>query len=291
MRFVKMHGLGNDFILFDALAQSPESVGLTEDRLPEVARRLCDRHFGVGGDGLIFALPSRTADFRMRLLNSDGSEARHCGNGIRCLAKLVYEEGHTRATRITVETPGRINVLDLDIADSAVRSVRVDMGSPGFRRAEIPVGGDPDGDFIDQPLQVNGRVLRFTALSMGNPHAVTFLDEDPEEFPVTLLGPEVERNSLFPDRTNVEFIRLAAPGRLQMRVWERGAGETLACGTGACAALVAAAVTGRAGRSATVRLPGGDLFIEWTPQDRVLMTGPAETVFEGDVDPDEIELP
>ena len=276
MKFTKMQGLGNDFVMVDGFAES-----LIEAELPGLARRICDRHFGVGGDGLILALPSEKADFRMRLINSDGSEAEHCGNGIRCVAKLVYDLGHTDNVRITVETVGRINVLELTAENGRVNRVRVDMGKPVLRRADIPMAGEPDGEAIEFPIEVDGRSLAFTCVSMGNPHAVTFV-ENVSQFPVTHLGPMVENHPAFPRRTNTEFIEVLGRNELKMRVWERGAGETLACGTGACASLVAAVLTGRADRRAVVHLPGGDLEIEWADNDRIYMTGPAVTVFEGE---------
>jgi diaminopimelate epimerase len=276
VKFTKMHGLGNDFVMVDGFQEH-----LAEATLPDLARRVCDRHFGVGGDGLILALPSDKADFRMRLINSDGSEAEHCGNGIRCVAKLVYDRGHTQAREITVETTGRINVLQLFADGGKVETVRVDMAEPIFERGLIPMTGPADGECIEQPLEVAGRELRFTAVSMGNPHVVTFVD-DPDQFPVTQLGPLVENHPTFPRRANVEFIQVLGPGELKMRVWERGAGETLACGTGACASLVAAHRTGRTGRKAVVHLRGGDLRIEWSDDNHIYMTGPAVTVFEGE---------
>jgi diaminopimelate epimerase len=277
VRFTKMQGLGNDFVMVDGF----DEEHLEESLLGGLARRVCDRHFGVGADGLILALPSDKADFRMRLINADGSEAEHCGNGIRCVAKMVYDRRHTRANRITVETIGRINVLNLSTRDGKVDSVRVDMSEPVFAREQIPMLGAPGTEAIDERIQVDGSTLAFTAVSMGNPHAVTFVD-DPDTFPVEHLGPMVERHHVFPRRTNVEFIQVLAPNELKMRVWERGAGETLACGTGACASVVAAARTGRAGRKATVHLRGGDLQIEWSDDGHVYMTGPAVTVFEGE---------
>jgi len=275
VNFTKMHGLGNDFVMLDALAGAPP-----EAALPDLARRMCDRHFGVGADGVILALPSDRADFRMRLINSDGSEAEHCGNGIRCLAKLVYDRGHTRADTITVETTGRLNRLRLFATDGCVESVQVDMGEPVFSRERIPITGAAGTEAIEEPLEAGGRELRFTGVSMGNPHAVTFVD-DVAGFPVTTLGPLFERHAAFPRRANIEFVEVLGPEELRMRVWERGAGETLACGTGACASLIAAARTGRAGRRAVVHLPGGDLRIEWRDDNHVAMTGPAVTAFEG----------
>lgn len=278
MRFTKMHGLGNDFVLVDCVRAMPE--GVHEAALPELARRVCDRHFGVGADGLVLALPSEVADFRMRIFNPDGTEPEHCGNAIRCFARFVHELGYTRGHDLTVETIGRINALEIISAPGAGDAVRVDMGEPVFRRGAIPIQGPPDGEAIDEPLEVGGRTLRVTALSMGNPHAVTFV-EDLNAFPFGTFGPILEGHPAFPSRVNAEFIQVLGPAELRMRVWERGAGETLACGTGACASLVAAARTGRTGRKAVVHLRGGDLLIEWGDDNRVAMTGPAAAVFEG----------
>jgi diaminopimelate epimerase len=275
MTFTKMHGLGNDFVMLECLEAQPD-----EAELSALAVRLCDRHFGIGADGLILALPSEQADFRMRIINSDGTEARHCGNAIRCLARLLYERGYTRKTCITVETVGRINVLELELRGGRVEAVCVDMGEPIFARPKLPMAGPADRDAIDEELEVDGARLAFTCLSMGNPHAVTFVD-DVERFPVERLGPLYERHAAFPDRCNIEFIQVPGPEELRMRVWERGAGITLACGTGACASLVAAARTGRSSRRATVHLPGGDLRIEWRDDNHVYMTGPAVEVFTG----------
>ena len=279
MKFTKLQGLGNDFIVVDGFQES-----LPEDLLPELARQACDRHFGIGGDGILLALPSEKADFRMRLINADGSEAEHCGNGIRCIAKLLFDRGYAKSDTITVETVGRINVLTLNARDGKLESVRVDMGRPELRRSLIPMIGPAEGEAVEEPLQVNwqgeAREFAFTCVSMGNPHAVTFL-EDVDSFPVEGIGPLYENHSAFPRRTNVEFIQVLGRRELKMRVWERGAGITLACGTGACASLVAAARTGRSDRSAVVHLPGGDLHIEWAEDDHIYMTGPAVTVFEG----------
>lgn len=277
MKFAKMHGLGNDFIVVDGFDER-----LEEAALPALAQRLCDRHFGIGADGILLALPSREAEFRMRLINADGSEAEHCGNGIRCIAKFVADRGRTSADRITIETVGRINVLDLNRTGGRVETVRVDMGEPRFGRRDLPMTGPPADEAIDEPVDVEGRRLELTCVSIGNPHAVCFV-EDPDNYPVQTVGPLVENHPLFPRRTNVEFIRVLGPQELQMRVWERGAGETLACGTGACASVVASARTGRSDRRATVHLRGGDLEIEWAANNRVYMTGPAVWVFDGEV--------
>jgi diaminopimelate epimerase len=275
MKFSKMHGLGNDFVMVDGFAEQ-----IAEGALPELSRRVCDRHFGIGADGLILALPSDNADFRMRIFNSDGSEANHCGNGVRCLAKFVYELGRTSESTITVETVGRVNVLQLFKRDGRVGSVRVDMGEPLFPRQAIPMSGPETSEAIDETLQVGGHTLELTCLSMGNPHAVTFVD-DVDRYPLERIGRLVEHHAAFPQRTNTEFIQVLAPDELKMRVWERGAGETLACGTGACASVVAGARTGRTGRNATVHLRGGDLLIEWGDDNHVYMTGPAVEVFHG----------
>lgn len=276
MKFTKMHGLGNDFIMVDGFREQPE-----EESLADLARRACDRHFGIGADGVILALPSETADFRMRLINADGSEAEHCGNGIRCVAKLVHDLGYTRGSEITVETVGRINVLRLFTHEGKVSSVSVDMGEPAFERRALPMLGPEASEAVNEPLDVDGQTVEVTCVSMGNPHAVHFTD-DLDQFPFEQIGPRVEGHSLFPRRVNAEFIQVLGPAELRMRVWERGAGETLACGTGACASLVAAARTGRSGRRATVHLRGGDLHIQWDDDNHVYMTGPATTVFEGD---------
>ena len=278
MKFTKMHGLGNDFVLVDCFREMPE--GVQAAGLPDLARRVCDRHFGVGADGLVLALPSEVADFRMRIFNPDGTEPEHCGNAIRCFAKFVHGLGYTRGPDVTVETIGRVNALQIISAPEAEDVVRVDMGEPVFRRGAIPMDGEPEDEAIDEPLDVEGRTLRVTAVSMGNPHAVTFV-EDLDALPFAAFGPLLEGHPAFPRRVNAEFIQVLGPTELRMRVWERGAGETLACGTGACASLVAAARTGRTGRKAVVHLRGGDLLIEWGDDNRVAMTGPAAAVFEG----------
>lgn len=282
MRFTKLHGLGNDYVYLDGVTQD-----LAGFDLPTLARVLSDRHFGVGGDGIILILPSQSADFRMRIFNSDGSEAEMCGNGIRGFAKYVYEHGLTSKTQLAVETGAGIIRPKLLIAhDGRVEKVRVDMGSPRLARAEIPMAGEPpDQPVINEALAVDDETFTITCVSMGNPHCVVFLDAatDLTAFPVSTLGPAIENHRAFPRRTNVEFAIVKEPQRILMRVWERGAGETLACGTGACATLVAAALTGRADRKATVQLPGGELEIEWADDDHVYMTGPAVEVFSGEL--------
>jgi diaminopimelate epimerase len=275
--FVKMHGLGNDFIIVDCLSH-PYSI----EQLVKAAVPLCDRHFGIGGDGLILVMPGKESPYRMRIINNDGSEAEMCGNGIRCFAKYLYEHGLTRDTTFVVETLAGPITPVLELADAHVKAVRVDMGEPRLERAQIPMVG-PAGTVVDESLAIADRTFNVTAVSMGNPHAVIFVD-NVNEFPVEQFGPQIENHPVFPRRTNVEFVTVEAPHKMTMRVWERGAGITLACGTGACATLVAAVLTGRAERTATVTLPGGPLEITWSAEDNhVYMTGPATEVFAGTV--------
>ncbi|MHB9026304.1 MAG: diaminopimelate epimerase [Armatimonadota bacterium] len=277
MEFVKMHGLGNDFIIVDCITHA-----YSVPQLVEAAPALCDRHFGIGGDGLVLVMPGSEADFRMRIINSDGSEAEMCGNGIRCFAKYVYEHGLTEKTNLVVETLAGPITPVISLKDNQVQAVRVDMGEPRLERAQIPMNG-PAGQVVNEPLSIDSETYWVTAVSMGNPHAVIFVS-DVESFPVDTVGPRIETNPAFPRKTNVEFVQVLSPTHLKMRVWERGAGITLACGTGACATLVAAVLTDNAGRSATVELPGGPLHIVWNAEDnRVYMTGPAEEVFAGSV--------
>lgn len=271
MRFAKMQGTGNDFIIWDGFRQPAD--------LPETAvRQMCDRHFGVGADGVILALPSVRADARMRILNADGSEAEMCGNGLRCLGKYLYESGLCRKSTLRVETLAGILNLDLDTEEDLVRRVTVDMGAPCFDAKKIPVAAP--GNAVT--LSAGGRSLRFFCVSMGNPHAVTF-DLYPEDDEFARLGPLLERDPAFPRHANVEFCRLEAGGA-RVKVWERGAGPTLACGTGACAVLAAGASQGLLPRQATITLPGGPLDVRWADDDHLFMTGPAETVFTGEIE-------
>jgi diaminopimelate epimerase len=284
MRFTKMHGTGNDYIYLDAHTEKLDGVDL-----PALARVLSDRHFGIGGDGIILIMPSDRADFRMRMFNADGSESEMCGNGMRCFAKYVYDHGLTDKTELVVETGGGLIRPSLAIADGCVTSVTVDMGRPTLARQAIPMTGPPEGGpVIDEPLAVNGEQVRVTCVNMGNPHCVLFVD-DVKGAPVHSLGPKIEHHEAFPARINVEFVEVPAPDRLQMRVWERGSGETLACGTGASASVVAAALNDLAGRACTVELLGGELGVEWREDDHVLITGPAVEVFSGEVDPAALE--
>ena len=273
MNFTKMHGCGNDFVVVDGFAEA-----IPETRYADLAQAVCHRHFGVGADGLILVLPSERADFRMRIINADGSEAETCGNGIRCFAKFLYDHGKTDATELTVETGAGVGAVQLNVQDGRVATVRVDMGPPAFRRSEIPMTGPADEEVNRAPLTVEGRTFEITCVSMGNPHCVTFV-ENVREFPVTTLGPLFEKHEAFPRRTNTEFIEVLGRDEIRMRVWERGAGETWACGSGACASVVAGNRVGVLDRKAAVHLLGGDLEIDWAEDGRVYMTGPATEVF------------
>jgi diaminopimelate epimerase len=271
-----MQGLGNDFIVVDDRDKALNDAGL-----PALSRRLNDRHFGIGADGLILVRPSASADFQMRVINSDGSEAEMCGNGIRCFAVYLIEKGLTTANPIRVETPAGVMVLDVRRDDAGrVSGVRVDMGEPSVERADVPMEGA--GSALDVPISVDGMDFIAHGVNMGNPHAVIFL-QTLDGLPLERLGPRIETHPLFPAKTNVHFVEQVAPNELRMRIWERGAGMTLACGTGACAVLVAAHLTGKTGRSATIHLPGGPLEIEWAENNHLFMTGPAEEVFTGQI--------
>ena len=274
IRFTKMHGIGNDYIYIDCMSSIPE-------RLPELAREMSDRHMGVGGDGIVLICPSEIADFRMRMFNSDGSEARMCGNASRCIAKYVHDHNLSHNNPINLETLSGIKVLSLNMAGDNVKSVTVDMGEPSLNKDDIPVVND-DGErcMIEKSVVTPYGEYNVTAVSMGNPHGVIFVD-NLEDIPFENLGPYMENHSIWRDRANIEFAQVLSSGVIKMRVWERGTGETLACGTGACATLVASAITGRTGRMATLKLRGGDLDIEWMADGHVMMTGAATEVFQG----------
>lgn len=276
MRFTKMEGLGNDYIYVDCMAGEPASDW------ENLSIRMSDRHFGVGADGIILIMPSKVADFRMRMFNADGSEGKMCGNGSRCVAKYVYDNGLTRKTEVTLETLAGIKVLKMHLgADGKVDTVTVDMGEPILTAAEVPALSASERMVEETLPTAKHGDFAVTAVSMGNPHGVIFVDEITDEL-VLGAGTELERHSAFPDRANIEFVKVIDGETVQMRVWERGSGETLACGTGACATAVAAALTGRTNRKVTVKLIGGDLSIEWNEKDNhVYMTGPARTVFTG----------
>jgi len=277
IRFSKMHGIGNDYVYVDC----------TKTALPDPARLsrfVSDRHFGVGSDGLILILPSEKADFMMRIFNADGSEGTMCGNGIRCVGKYVYDRGMTDKTSLAVETLSGVKYLTLFPEGGKVARVSVDMGRAALRPEEIPVlaGGD---DFVARPVEVGGKTCAVTCVNVGNPHAVIFCG-DVKKLDLARLGPQFERHPLFPKRVNTEFVRVLGPTELEMRVWERGSGETFACGTGSCASVVAAVLNGfcRRGEDVTVHLLGGDLTDRWEADGTVRMTGPAAHVFDGELD-------
>jgi diaminopimelate epimerase len=274
MKFTKMQGLGNDFVFLDHFTVSKEMD------YSKLAQKLCHRQFGIGGDGLIVILPSKVADARMRIINSDGSEPEMCGNGIRCFARYVFDQGIARHNPMRVETLAGILTLDLKLQEGKVQGVRVDMGEPILRADLIPVMGQGE-PVIGQTLEVLGETFQYTAVSMGNPHCVIFV-EDFETLDFERMGPAIEKHPLFPRKTNVEFIRVDSPSEMTMKVWERGAGPTLACGTGACGSTVAAILNKKTERVVTVHLPGGDLLIEWGSDNHVYMTGPASYVFKGE---------
>jgi diaminopimelate epimerase len=280
MRFIKMHGAGNDYVYINCFEEPyPRDPAA-------LARRVSDRHFGIGGDGLIFICPSEVADARMRMFNADGSEAEMCGNGIRCVAKYVYDHGLCRRTPLRIETGRGILSLELEISADRVERVRVDMGEPILEPSRIPttLAGNmslPGNPVVNAALKIGGEVLSVTCVSMGNPHCITFVKE-PLDIWVLRIGPKVEIDSHFPKRTNAEFVQVHSPGEVRMRVWERGTGETLACGTGACAACVAGVLSQRTARKIMAHLPGGDLELHWNESDNhVYMTGEAVEVFSG----------
>ena len=274
VRFTKMHCAGNDYIYLDATGEMPED-------LPELSRRMSDPHFGVGSDGLVAVMTSDIADFRMRMFNSDGSEAEMCGNASRCIAKFVYEKGLTDSETVTLETLAGIKVLHLHVREGVVESVTVDMGAPVLEPASVPVQSlDPKLRLAEEET-VDGRTYRITGVSMGNPHGVIFVDEIDDDL-VLRQGPLLEVAPIFPAKANIEFAKVLDRSTIEMRVWERGSGETLACGTGACATAVAAALNGLTGREVDVRLRGGTLHIRWDEADgHVFMTGPAAFICDG----------
>ena len=277
MKFTKMQGCGNDYVYVNGFTEK-----LSPEEKPEIVRNLSDRHFGIGSDGLIMINPSKVADFEMEMYNADGSRGEMCGNGIRCVAKYVYDYGLTDKTSISVETLAGIKYLDLTVEDGKVVLVKVDMGKPMLRPEEVPVVSEKE-EVIDEPITVDGQEYRMTCVSMGNPHAVVFIDQDVKEFPLETVGVKFENHERFPKRVNTEFVNVLDRHTAQMRVWERGSGETLACGTGACAVAVACALNGLTEDEVTVKLLGGDLQIKWDREkNTVYMTGPAEVVFDGE---------
>ncbi len=279
MHFTKMHGAGNDYVYVDGFAHT-----LPTDPA-EVARQVSDRHFGIGADGLILICPSERADAEMRMYNADGSYSEMCGNGIRCVAKYLYDHGVVKKEVIEVDSGGQLFSLELTLHEGLVDRVRVDMGEPILRAADIPTllpGDSREGYVVDAPLSVEGQLYRVTSVSMGNPHCVLFVNRYSDDL-VRGLGPAIEKHQAFPNRVNVEFIEIASRTHLRQRTWERGSGETLACGTGASAVCVAGVLTGRSERRVTIELVGGKLELEWSEADNhVYMTGPATEVYSGE---------
>ena len=278
MKFTKMHGIGNDYVYVNCFEETVKDPNKT-------SRFVSDRHFGIGSDGLILIKPSDVADFEMDMYNSDGSQGAMCGNGIRCVAKYVYDYGLTDKTQISINTKSGIKYLDLTVEDGKVALVKVNMGAPDTIAKNIPIVSDKE-QVIDEPILVDGKEYRMTGVSMGNPHAVVYID-DVKGLDIEKIGPKFENHKVFPDRVNTEFCKVLDDHMVEMRVWERGAGETLACGTGACAVAVASILNGYTKEEVTIKLLGGDLKIFWDRKENlVYMTGPATVVFDG-----EIEIP
>lgn len=275
MKFTKMHGCGNDYVYVNCFEETVENPA-------DVARFVSDRHYGIGSDGLILICPSEIADFRMAMYNLDGSEGKMCGNGVRCIAKYVYDHHLTDKTRISLETLGGIKYLDLNIKDGKVETVKVDMGEPILKPEDIPVNISKDV-VIDEPVEVDGRIWNMTCISMGNPHAVVFVD-DTKSLNLEKMGPSFEKHAIFPEQVNTEFVHVIDRHTVDMRVWERGSGETFACGTGACATAFACILNGKTEDTVLVHLVGGDLLIEYDREtNHIFMTGPATEVFSGEI--------
>ena len=275
MRFTKMHGIGNDYVYLDCVRNAPPADPAA------LSRAVSDRHFGIGSDGLILICPSERADARMRMFNADGSESEMCGNGLRCVAKFVYDHGIARQPRLAIETGRGVLSVDLEVTNDKVSRVRVNMGKPILQSSDIPtkLPGDPP---VNAPLTIGDETFAVTCVSMGNPHAVAYLP-DVASIPLEVVGPKVEHHPMFPRRVNAHFVQVHSPNEVTMRTWERGSGITLACGTGACAVCVAGVLTGKTARKLLAHLPGGDLELEWNEADsNVYMTGPATEVFSGE---------
>lgn len=277
MKFTKMHGCGNDYVYVNGFEEKIDDES-------NAAVVVSDRHFGIGADGLIIIKPSDIADFEMVMYNADGSRGAMCGNGIRCVAKYVYDNGLTDKTSISVASMGAVKYIDVHVENGRVVSAKVDMGKPVLQASKIPVI-TANEKAINETIAVDGTEYKMTCVSMGNPHAVVFTDIPVRDFPLEKIGPMFENNAVFPDRVNTEFVNVRDRKNLDMRVWERGSGETLACGTGTCATVVAAILNGLVDNDVTVHLIGGDLEISWSgsEEDSVFMTGPAETVFSGEI--------
>ena len=275
MKFTKLHGIGNDYVYVNCFKETVEHPS-------EAAIKVSDRHFGIGSDGLILIKPSEVADGKMEMYNADGSQGAMCGNGIRCVAKYMYDYGITDKTSISVETKSGIKYLDLTIKDGKVDTVKVNMGTPILKAVDIPVRSEKE-QVIDEPVMVDGKEWKITCVSMGNPHAITYID-DVKNLEIEKIGPKFENHEIFPDRVNTEFVHVIDRNTVEMRVWERGSGETLACGTGACAVAVSSILNGLTEEEVTVKLLGGDLKIFWDrTENKVYMTGSATTVFDGEI--------
>lgn len=272
--FSKWHGLGNDFVIVNGFKEKI-------DNYPQMAIQVCDRHTGIGADGLVVVLPSSIADFQMRIFNSDGSEAEMCGNVTRCMARYVYENSLTDKTKITLETKAGIITPELVFSNGRLQTITVDMGEPRLKRSTIPMLGDESQQVVNEVIEVQGKEYAITCVSMGNPHCVIFVD-DLAETELAVIGPMIEKHPAFPRKTNVEFVQVINKQKVRMRVWERGAGITMACGTGACATLVAGVLNGKIDRQAVVELDGGELVIEWGADNHIYMSGPAVEVFRGE---------
>ena len=276
MKFTKMHGIGNDYVYVNCFKETVENPS-------EVAIKVSNRHFGIGSDGLILIKPSEVADGKMEMYNADGSQGAMCGNGIRCVAKYMYDYGITDKTSISVETKSGIKYLDLTLKNGKVDTVKVNMGAPILKASEIPVVSKKER-VISETVTVDGKEWKITCVSMGNPHAITYID-DVKHLEIEKIGPKFENHAIFPDRVNTEFVHVIDRNTVEMRVWERGSGETYACGTGACAVAVSSILNGLTEEEVTVKLLGGDLKIFWDrKENRVYMTGSATTVFDGEID-------
>jgi diaminopimelate epimerase len=275
LKFTKMQGIGNDYVYVNCFEENIENP-------PELSIAISDRHFGVGSDGLIMIMPSPVADARMRIFNADGSEAQMCGNGIRCVAKYLYEYGIKKSDRMTIETAAGLKTIELTVVNEDVTQIKVEMGTPELLRNEIPMLGE-NKQVINEPLQVNDSVLYVTCVSMGNPHCITFVD-DVDSIVLDVTGKAIENHGLFPERINAHFVQQISADKVKMRTWERGSGETLACGTGAVATGVACVLNKLTERVINTQLPGGELTVEWTEDNKTYMTGPAELVFTGQWD-------
>ena len=278
IRFTKMQGCGNDYVYINGFTEK-----VPQEKKPEFVRFASDRHFGIGGDGVIFINPSDKADFEMEMYNADGTRAEMCGNGIRCVAKYVHDKGLTDQTQFSIVSGGKVKYMDLTVENGITKAIRVDMGEPILTAAEVPVVSKNEQS-VDEEIVVDNEKYRMTCVSMGNPHAVVFVDST-ADFPLEQIGPHFENHERFPRRTNTEFVEVVSPEYVKMRVWERGTGETLACGTGCCATAVACVLNGKTGRKVTVEVLGGALTIQWDEKtNHIFMTGPAEFVFDGELE-------